>query len=99
VLDSGDSEADGVNAVGCERVQIAQDARAEFSGDFLGAFCVRVKDADELRARGFAPDADVVASEIAGTDDGNSNGVFAHDFFLASGACGAEPAEFAGAMA
>ena len=54
MLGGGDGEADGVNAVGRERVEIAKNARAEFCGDFLRRVrrsCRRCRQARRLRFR------------------------------------------------
>ena len=42
VFGGGHGEADGVDAVGRERVEVAENARAEFRGNFLRAFGVGV---------------------------------------------------------
>ena len=97
MLGGGDGEADGVDAVGCERVEVTENARAEFRSNFLRAVGVRVDDADKLGALGFAPDANVIASEIADADDSYANGFLAQDFLFASGDSVA--AAFAGANA
>src|SRR5579862_8835288 len=85
VFGSGHCEADGVDAVGRERIEVAENARAEFRGNFLCAFGVRVDYADEFGAFDFAPDANVVASEIADADNSYANGFLAQDFLFASG--------------
>ena len=84
VFGSGHCEADGVDAVGRERIEVAENARAEFRGNFLRAFGVGINDADELSAFDFAPDANVVASEIANADDSYADGFLAQDFLFAS---------------
>ena len=92
-------QADRLDAVGRESVQVAENTRAEFRSDFLGALGVRVNDADQLSAFDFAPDADVVASEIADADDSYADGFLAQDLLFASKAGDAVAAKFAGAKA
>jgi hypothetical protein len=99
VFSGGHGEADGVDAVGRERIEVAENARAEFRGNFLRAFGVRVDYADEFNAFDFAPDANVVASEIANADDSYADGFLAQDFFFASKIGDSVAAGFAGANA
>jgi hypothetical protein len=99
VFGCGHGEAHGVNAVGRERVEVAENARAEFRGNFLRAFGVRVDYADEFGAFDFAPDANVVAAEIADADDRYADGFLAQDFLFASRTGDAVAADFAGANA
>ena len=99
VCDGRDGEADGVNAVGRECVEVAKNARAEFRGNFLPAFGIGIDDADELGALDFAPDANVVAPEIADTNDSYADGFLAQDFLFASRTGGSFAAAFAGANA
>ncbi len=99
VLGSRDGEAHGVDAVGRERVEVAKNTGAEFGGNFLRALGVGVDDADELGAFDLAPDANVVASEIADADDRYANGFLAQDFLFASRTGDAVAADFAGANA
>ena len=75
-------EADGLHASGGERIDIGNDARAEFRGDLPGALGISVDDAGEFHAFELAPHADMIASELTGTDDYNANGFLAHDFGL-----------------
>jgi hypothetical protein len=81
----GRGEADGVDMFRDERVHIANDARAEFGGDLLGASGIFVDDACELDGtREFAivcqlaPNANVVASEFADADDCYAYGFVRH---------------------
>ena len=99
VLGSRDGEADGVNAIGGERVEVAKNAGAEFRGNFLCAVGVGIDDADELGTFDFAPNANVVAPEIADADDCNSDGFLVQDFLFASKTGDAVAADFAGANA
>jgi len=99
VFGGGDGEADGVDAVGRESVQITKNAGAKFGGDFLRAVGIGIDDADKLGAFGFAPDANVVTSEIADADDRYADGFLAQDFLFASKTGGAVAAGFAGANA
>ena len=55
---------------------------------------IGVDDSDELRAGEFAPDAHVIAAELADADDRHANGFLAHDFFFASDLRGADGAAF-----
>ncbi len=82
VLFRRDGEAHGLHARGGERVDIRNRPRAEFRGDLPGALGIGVNDAGEFDAFEFAPHADMVASELAGADDSNANGLIAHDFAL-----------------
>jgi hypothetical protein len=99
VFDGWYGQADCVDSIGRESVQVAENKRAEFRGDFLGALGVRVNYADQLSAFDFAPDAHVVAPEIADTYDGYADGFIAQDFLFASKAGDAVAAKFAGAKA
>ena len=99
VFGGGYGEADGVDAVGRKSVQVAKNAGAEFRGNFLSAVGIRVDYADQLGAFDFAPDANVVASEIADADDGYTNGFLAQDFLFASKTGDAVAPDFAGANA
>ena len=99
VLGCRDGEADGVDAIGRKSVQVAKNARAKFRGNFLRAFGIGVDDADELGAFDFAPDANVVASEIADADDSYADGFLVQDFLFASKTGDAVAADFAGANA
>src|SRR5208282_5283500 len=87
VFDSWDGEADGVNIFG-ERGNIGEHSRAEFGGDGGGALGVDIHDAHEFDAWHFAPDANVIASEIADADDGNANEHVAHFVVLGGAATG-----------
>ncbi len=99
VLGGWDGEADGVDAIGRERVEVAKNAGAEFRCNFLRAVGVGIDDADKLGAFDFAPDANVVTPEIADTDDSYANGFLAQDFLFASKTGDAVAADFAGANA
>ena len=99
VFGSGHGEAHGVNAIGRECVEVAKNARAEFRGHFLRALGIGVDDADELGAFDFAPDANVVASEIADADNSYADRFLAQDFLFASKTGDAVAADFAGANA
>src|SRR4029077_7628890 len=77
VFGGGHGEADGVDAVGRESVQITKNTRAEFRGDFLVSVGFGIDDADELGAFDFAPDTNVVTSEIADADNSYANGFLA----------------------
>ena len=99
VFGGGHGEADGVDAVGRERIEVAENARAEFRGNFLRAVGVGIDDADEFGAFDFAPDANVVTSEIADADDSYADGFLAQDFLFASRTGDAVTADFTGANA
>jgi hypothetical protein len=99
VFGSRDGEAHGVNAIGRERVEVAKNASAEFRGNFLRAIGSGIDDADELGAFDFAPDANMVTSEIADADDSYADGFLAQDFLFASRTGDAAATDFAGANA
>ena len=99
VLGCRNGEADGVDAIGRECVEVAKNAGAEFRSNFLRAFGVGIDDADELSAFDFAPDANVVASEIADADDSHADGFLAQDFLFASTTGDSVALTFAGANA
>jgi len=99
VFGSRDSEAHGVNAIGRKCVEVAKNACAEFRGNFLCAIGIGIDDADELGAFDFAPDANMVASEIADADDSYADGFLVQDFLFASRTGDAAATAFAGANA
>ena len=75
-----------MDASGGERIDIGEHSRAEFRGDLAGALGIGVDDSCEFDTFQLAPHADVVASELAGANDCNTNGLIAHDFALACSA-------------
>ncbi len=99
VFSGWNGKADGVDAVGRECVQVEKNAGAEFRGNFLRAVGVGIDDADEFGALGFAPNANMVASEIADADDGYADVFLAQDFLFASRTGDGVAANFAGANA
>src|ERR1019366_7334995 len=83
------SQADGIDVLCSQRVEIGDHLRTKFRSYFARTLGIRVDNSDKFGALKPAPHADVVPAEASHTDDGHANQLFAHDFVFSSGGSGA----------